>query len=175
MSIDWSTVFGVHTNPLELVLRGTVTYLAILALLRFTFKREPGTTSMTDLLVLVLLADAAQNAMADDYRSVPEGLLLVGTLVFWTVVVDALAYRFPRFRRLVQPKPLVLIRNGRMLRRNLRRELMSEDELLSELRQRGVADISQVECAQMEPDGEVSIILKDGGQPPVDAPPKKTF
>ncbi|MGE5765004.1 MAG: DUF421 domain-containing protein, partial [Mycobacterium leprae] len=118
--------------------------------------------------------DAAQNAMAGDYRSVPEGLLLVATLVFWTVAVDALAYRYPRFRRIVQPKPLVLIRNGRMLRRNMRRELMTEEELLSELRQRGVADVSTVECAQMEPDGEVSIILK-AGEPPVDAPGKKTF
>ncbi|HLZ36588.1 MAG TPA: YetF domain-containing protein [Mycobacteriales bacterium] len=174
MSIDWPTVVGFHTNPVEIVVRGTVTYLAILLLLRFTFKREAGTTSMTDLLVLVLLADAAQNAMAGDYRSVPEGLLLVATLVFWTVAVDALAYRYPRFRRIVQPKPLVLIRNGRMLRRNMRRELMTEEELLSELRQRGVADVSTVECAQMEPDGEVSIILK-AGEPPVDAPGKKTF
>ena len=112
MAINWSTVFALHTNPVEIFVRGTVTYLAILLLLRFTFKRETGTTSMTDLLVLVLLADAAQNAMSGNYQSVTDGLLLVGTLVFWTIAIDALAYRFPRFRRLVQPKPLVLVRNG---------------------------------------------------------------
>ena len=56
----------------------------------------------------------------------------------------------------------------------MRRELMSQDELLSELRQRGVADLNQIECALMEPDGEVSIILKDNS-PPANVPPKKTF
>ena len=58
------------------------------ALLRFVLKREAGTLAITDLLVVVLIADAAQNAMADDYRSVPDGLLLVATIVFWSYALD---------------------------------------------------------------------------------------
>ena len=76
--VDWGEVLLPRTPLLETIVRGAVTYLALFLLLRVTTKREAAGTSISTLLVLVLIADAAQNAMADDYRSIADGLLLVG-------------------------------------------------------------------------------------------------
>ena len=159
---DWGGVFRPDAPVLEIVVRGSVVYLALFALLRFVLKREAGTLAITDLLVVVLIADAAQNAMADDYRSLPDGLLLVATIVFWSYALDWLGFRFPRLRPLVRPRPLPLVKDGRMLRQNMRRELVTEDELMSQLRLHGCDDVSRVKEAYMEGDGRISVILRDG-------------
>lgn len=77
--IDWAKAFT-PTTPLEIVLRGSLVYLALFILMRFILRREAGTFGITDLLVVVLIADAAQNAMANDYTSITDGILLVGTI-----------------------------------------------------------------------------------------------
>ncbi len=81
VTIDWEGAFSPEL-PLELILRGSLIYLALFALLRFVLKREAGAVGITDLLVVVLIADAAQSAMAGSYTSLPDGLVLVGTIVF---------------------------------------------------------------------------------------------
>src|SRR5262245_18723861 len=96
---------------------------------------------MADLLVVVLIADAAQNAMSANYVSVPDGILLVATIVSWSYCLDWLGCRFPRLQRFLRPPPLPLVRDGRLLRHNLRRELVSEEELMSQLREQGVEDL----------------------------------
>jgi uncharacterized membrane protein YcaP (DUF421 family) len=144
----------------EMLVRGTIMYLAIFAMMRFILKRQSGGLTTPDLLLTVLLADAAQNGMANEYRSVTEGIALVGTIVFWNLAIDWLEYRFPALERLLRPAPLLLIENGKVLRRNLRQELMTMDELLSLLRQEGVHEPADVERAFMEPDGNISVKKK---------------
>ena len=161
-AVDWEHVFVPHTPLLEIVLRGTVMYLGLFALLRFVLKRESGAVGITDLLVVVLLADAAQNGLADDYRSIPDGLLLVATIVFWSWALNWLGFRFPVFQSLIHPKPLPLVRDGRLLRRNLEKELITESELMSQLRLQGVDDIAEVSAAYMEGDGRISVIQQNG-------------
>ena len=73
------------------LVRGTAAYLFLFVLLRLT-KRQTGSLSVSDLLVLVLIADAAQNAMAGDYKSLPDGLILVSAIVFWSFALDWLGY-----------------------------------------------------------------------------------
>lgn len=158
---QWSQVFGISTSPIEVVVRGTVMYLSIFVILRVVFKRESGGSDITDLLVVVLIADAAQNGMAGQYRTVPEGLLLVATIIFWSGLLNALAYRFQPFRRLVRHKPLVLVRDGCLLRGNMAKELVTDDELFSQLREHGVTGLSQVRMARMEPDGKLSVTRYD--------------
>jgi uncharacterized membrane protein YcaP (DUF421 family) len=158
---QWSQVFGISTSPIEVVVRGTVMYLSIFVILRVVFKRESGGSDITDLLVVVLIADAAQNGMAGQYRTVPEGLLLVATIIFWSGLLNALAYRFQPFRRVVRHKPLVLIRDGCLLRGNMAKELVTDDELFSQLREQGVTGLSQVRMARMEPDGKLSVTRYD--------------
>ncbi|SHF07130.1 DUF421 domain-containing protein [Streptoalloteichus hindustanus] len=159
--MDWSSVFVPDTPLLEIVIRGTVMYLVIYFLLRLVFKRQAGTTAITDLLVIVLLADAAQNGMAGDYKAVPDGLLLVSVIVFWAVLLDAVAWKFPRVEKIVKPRPLPLVRNGRLVRENMARELLTELELFSQLREQGVTRLADVWRAQIEPDGRLSVIRKD--------------
>lgn len=164
VNINWAHIFMLDTPIIETFIRGTCVYLALFGMLRLILKREAGGLGITNLLVVVLLADAAQNAMADDYRSVPDGLLLVATIMFWSLALDWLGYRFPRLQRFVYPPPLLLVQDGRMLYRNMRRELITEDELLSQLRLQGDEDISRVKEAYMEGDGRISFILHNSSQ-----------
>ncbi|HXG16004.1 MAG TPA: YetF domain-containing protein [Calidithermus sp.] len=161
-TIDWAALFRPDVTWLEIFVRGTCTYLGLLALLRITPNRELATVSHTNLLVVVLLADASQNAMSGDYRSISAGLVLVGTLLFWSLIIDVASYRWAGFRRLVQPPPVRLIRNGRVIGRALRSELLSVAELESQLRQRGIDDVRRVKEAWLEPDGQLSVIEQGG-------------
>jgi uncharacterized membrane protein YcaP (DUF421 family) len=162
---DWQRVFTPDTPLLEIVVRGSVIYLALFLLLRVLLKRESGTTGVTDLLVIVLIADAAQNGMADDYTSVTDGVILVSVIIGWSYLLDAVAYRWPAAARIIHPRPLMLVRDGRILRRNMRRELVTEEELLGQLREQGVADLADVREVRMESDGQFSVITRGGGQP----------
>jgi uncharacterized membrane protein YcaP (DUF421 family) len=121
-------------------------------------RREAGGLAIADVLVIVLIADASQNAMSSDYKSITEGAILVGTIVFWDYALDLLAYRSPLLQRLVRPAPLPLIRNGRMLRKNMRQEMITEEELLSQLRQQGIENPTSVEKCYLEGDGQISVI-----------------
>lgn len=159
--IDWHGAFVPHESVLEIVLRGTIVYLTIFALFRLILARQMGSIGMADLLVLVLVADAAQNAMAGSYTSVPDGLALVTTLVFWSYALEWLAFHFPFLQRWLFPPPLLLIKDGQMLFRNMRRELISREELLSQLRLQGVNDLAEVKRACMESDGRISVIKRD--------------
>ena len=141
----------------EMVARGTIMYLVIFAMMRFILKRQSGGLSTPDVLLVVLLADAAQNGMANEYRSVTEGITLVGTIIFWNFAIDWLEYHFPAIERLLRPAPLLLIENGKVLRRNMRQELVTMDELLSKLREEGVDGPADVARAFMEPDGNISV------------------
>src|SRR5688572_32621292 len=96
-AIDWHSIFVPKVSLLELLMRGTLMYLGIFFALRF-FRRTAGALSIADLLLVVLVADAAQNAMSSEYGSVTEGAVLVGTIFAWDYVLDWLEFRFPRLR-----------------------------------------------------------------------------
>lgn len=172
-SLDWEKVF-VPAAPLpETVLRGTLMYLSLFVLLRLVLKRQSGAVEITDLLLVVLLADAAQNGLAGSYQSVPEGVLLVGTILGWNYALDWLGYHWPAFQRFLRPPALALVKDGQMLRRNMRRELITEDELLSEMRKQGVKDLARVKLAFMEGDGQISVIPLDASPPPTSGKRRK--
>jgi uncharacterized membrane protein YcaP (DUF421 family) len=167
--VDWSALFSPGTPVLEIVIRGSVMYLCLFALLRFILKREMGSMGITDLLVIVLIADAAQNGMAGDYQSITDGLVLVITIIVWSYVLNLLAFHSPAWRRLIQPPRVQLVRDGQLLRRNLEREKINEEELLAELHNHGCENVGQVRAAWIEADGMVSVIKRpegeDGGRP----------
>lgn len=157
-SVDWTAFFVPKVSVFEIFLRGTVMYLALFLLLRMVLKRQAGNVGVTDLLVVVLIADAAQNAMSADYRSVPEGLVLVATLIFWSYALDWLGFRISWFRFLVHPPALVLVREGRMLRKNMAKELITAEELMSQIRKHGVDELRKVRSAVLEGDGHISVV-----------------
>jgi len=158
-------LFAVTVNPLELFVRGTVIYLGLVFVVRFLLRRDVGSMSTADILFIVLVADAAQNAMAGEYKSLADGVVLVETLAAWNVLLDWLAYRSSVFRRLLEPPVLPLIKDGKLLRQNLKKEWITAEEVHSKLREAGVDDIEEVRLACLEPSGELGVIRFDRKEP----------
>jgi uncharacterized membrane protein YcaP (DUF421 family) len=159
--INWHSVLVPSVAVAEIVLRGTVVYLFLFFLLR-VLRREAGALGISDLLVVVLIADAAQNAMGSEYKSITEGAILVATIAGWDYLLDWVGFRFPGARRWLRPAPLLLIKDGRMLKRNMRQEMITVDELMGQLREKGVEHVNEVKKCYLEADGHVSVITKDG-------------
>lgn len=157
-SIDWSEVFGLTMSPVELIVRGTAMFWFLYALFRFVLRREAGSVAMADILIFVIIADASQNALSGEYKSVPDGMILVTTIVLWNVAVDWAAFRSPLLRRILEPPLLVLVRNGRINRRALSEQLMTIDDLMAKLRENNVEKVSDVKLATFESNGEFTVI-----------------
>src|SRR5688572_23956834 len=128
MSIDWNSVFVPSMGIAEIVLRGSIMYLGLFAVLRFMGRRQAGNFGPADLLVIVLIADAAQSGLGKEYSSITEGLVLVLTIVAWEYFIDWLKFRFPSLRPILAPSSLTLIENGRVNQANLRHEMLTEEE-----------------------------------------------
>ena len=160
-AMNWHAIFVPSGSLVELVVRGSLMYLMILSALR-VFRRDAGSLAMADLLVVVLIADAAQNGMAGEYRSLTEGAVLVGTIFAWNYVLDWCAYRSPIMYWLLHPPPLLLVKRGRILRANLRSELITREDLFQQLREQGIDDIKHVKSCRIESDGRLSVIKING-------------
>jgi uncharacterized membrane protein YcaP (DUF421 family) len=159
---DLGALFDITVHPAELVLRGTVMYWFLFALLRFVLRRDIGSIGVADVLLLVVIADAAQNAMSGGYESITDGMILVGTIAGWNWALDRLAYHVPAARRLLEAQPLPLVRGGKLMRRNLRKEYITPGELMAKLREHGIDKLEDVKAATMESDGEISVIKREG-------------
>ena len=159
--MDWSEIFYFSIPPAETLVRGTVMYWLLFLLFRFVVRRDVGSMGIADILLIVIVADAAQNGMAGEGKSVTDAALLVCTLVAWNMILDRLAYHIPLLRRFVDPDKVMLIRNGRKLRANMRRESITDEELEAKFRQQGVESIDQVKALYLEADGNVSVIKRE--------------
>lgn len=155
--VDWRGVFVPTVGLAELFVRGTGMYLCILAAMR-ALRRQKGALNTADLLVLIVVADAAQNAMAAQYTSLTEGVVLVATIFFWDYALDALAFRFAFFRKLLNDPPLPLVKDGKLQRKNMRREMLTKDDVMEQLREHGIDDISLVRQCCLESDGHFSVM-----------------
>lgn len=162
-AIDWPHLLGFTVSPIELFIRGTLTFMVLFILFRFVVHRDVGALGVTDLLVLVIIADAAQNAMAGEYRSLPDGAVLIGTIIGWNFLLNYLSFHFDAVRRFTLPRPLCLVRDGKKLSRNLRRELIADEELHEMLREHEILDLAQVRRAYLEPDGQLTVIRNRRG------------
>ena len=158
--IDWQGLFGLSVSPWELVIRGTAVYWFLVLLFRLVLRRDAGSVGLADILLLVIIADAAQNAMAGEYRTITDGFILIATIAAWNKLIDELSFRYATVRRLFEPEEVPLVRNGRIYWRNLRRERIAEAELMAKLREQGVEDVKEVKAAYFEPDGKISVIRK---------------
>lgn len=159
ISVDWENVFVPTSSVLEMVVRGTITYWIVFLYIRFV-RRSSGQLNITDVLLITMISDAAQNSMAGTYESITEGAALVGTLVGWDYLINWLGVRSPIFDRLSNPEPTLLVKDGILMKQNLRRELITEDELMGLLRQQGVDKLEDVQQCHMEGSGQLSVIPK---------------
>jgi uncharacterized membrane protein YcaP (DUF421 family) len=161
-SIQWEQMFTFTVSPIELFIRGTLTFLFLFCLFRFVVHRDVGGLGVSDLLVLVIISDASQNAMAGEYKSVIDGFVLMGTIIGWSLLMNELSFRFKAVRRFVLPKPVCLIKDGVKQEANLRHELISDEELREMLREHEIEIITEVKRAYLEPDGQITVIKKKG-------------
>ena len=157
INIDWQSMFLPKESVAEIVIRGTIMYLGMYALLR-VFRRQSGSVGIADLLVIVVIADAAQNGMAGDSKSITEALLLITTIVLWDWFFDWLGFKSPFWERILQPGPLLLIEDGKVIKKSLDKEFINEGELLSQLREQGIEEISKVKKCYLESNGHFSVI-----------------
>jgi uncharacterized membrane protein YcaP (DUF421 family) len=157
-------LFEVHVPVQELVLRGTLVYWLLFMIFRFLLRRDVGAVGIADILLLVIVADAAQNAMSGGYETFSEGAILVLTIVGWNWTLDVLSYRFSAIRRFTTPARLVLIKQGVVQRRNLRREYITLEELNEKLREQGIEKVAEVKAAFLEGDGRISVIRNSGSE-----------
>ena len=90
--IDWAHLFGFSVNPVEIFVRGTVIYWFIFLLFRFMLRRDIGAIAIADVMLLVLIADAASNGMSGGYDSITDGCILVATLAGWSYFLDWMSF-----------------------------------------------------------------------------------
>lgn len=157
---DWAKVLLPQVPIFESIVRATVVYLLVFILLRILLKRESGGTSISDVLLLVLIADAVQNGIQGNAISVADAVILGGTLIFWDWLINYLSYHYKWFYHLVHPRPLAVVIDGAIHRKNARRELLTKDDILQEMRLQGIEHLSEVARATVQPNGEISFIRK---------------
>jgi len=146
----------------QTLIRATLVYLVVCLLIRLIPKRQAGSISPQDITGAVIVGGLAVAGIADPKAAPADVLLMISVVLTWNFVLDWLADRIPALRHLIREPPTCLIRNGAVVRAALRREMLSEDELMAQLRKQGVDDIRQVRSAHLEADGEVSVVRADG-------------
>lgn len=156
--VDWAEIFLPTQSILELVVRASAMYFIIFVLLRLVLRRQTGGLGTSDLLVVVLVAEIAGNGINGDSFSVVGAAISVGTVLLWTYGIEWLQYHVPCLEPLVREPKLKLIEGGKLLRRNMRAELVTFEELMAQLRAQGVEDCAEVKAAYVEADGTISIL-----------------
>ncbi len=145
---------------LEKIIRPAVVYVFLLIAFRIAGKRELGQMTPFDLVVLLTISNVVQNAMIGPDNSLGGGLIGAATLLFGNGVLARLSYYFPRLEHLIEGEPTILIENGKILEQNLRRELLTIDDLREGLRKNQVdldTDMQSIHRAELEPDGSITI------------------
>ncbi|MES2537969.1 MAG: YetF domain-containing protein [Pseudomonadota bacterium] len=160
-NIEYGEILKLTVSPLELMLRGTLMFWFLFFIFRFILRRDVGSMGVSDFLFVVILGDAAQNAMIGEGSSTSDGMVLIATLVFWNYGIDYVTYRFPALERFAALKKLCLVRDGKLIRRNMRRELITSEELKAKLREEGLESLADVKLMYLEADGEISVIKRD--------------
>jgi uncharacterized membrane protein YcaP (DUF421 family) len=153
---DWGALFTPTHSLFELLARGSVIYLVVFALLRLDLRRQVGGIAMPDILVIVLIAEIAGNGISSGDNSIADSAILIATILFWSFLFEQLQFHIPGFNRLMRAKKLKLVENGRLLRRNMRTEAVTREELMAQLREHGIDDAAEVKAAY----GTISVIRK---------------
>lgn len=148
---------------MDIVLRATVMFAFLFGLLRLMGKRELGQMTSFELVTLVVLGDLIQQAITHNDFSLTGAVLAVSTFAFWGTVLGWVSYRWPRAERWIEGAPRVLVRDGKLIEANMKRDRLTRRELESEMRIAGIARLNDVAWAILEPEGKISFIRRDGG------------
>ena len=144
----------------ELMLRSAIVYAFIFALLRMLGKKHVGEMAPFDLVILLILSEAVQNALVADEKSVTGGLIVAGTLFGISQLIGYVTWKSKRAERFLDGAPRVLVRHGSVDRAAMAREQITHAELLEALRQEGCTSLTKVRYAVLENDGAITIGLR---------------
>jgi uncharacterized membrane protein YcaP (DUF421 family) len=145
-------------------LRATFVYFFLLLVVRVLGKREVGATSAFDLIVALILGEVVDEIIYGDVTML-QGVTAIVVVALWHLVNSWASFKSQFIDRLTGAPPTVMVRNGQIQRKNLARERLNEEELLSELRMMGVEDPKEVKQATLEPNGKISVLLEDWAKP----------
>jgi uncharacterized membrane protein YcaP (DUF421 family) len=149
-------------NPyLRIIASSILIYLFIILAIRLFGKKELAQLSVIDLVFILLISNAVQNAMVLGDNSLVGGIVAAGTLFLVNYILKTLQYRFPWFSRALQGDAIMLVYKGRILESHLRIAKITVNELLEAIREHGVGDVSDVDLAILEVDGNISVISND--------------
>jgi uncharacterized membrane protein YcaP (DUF421 family) len=144
----------------EFVLRAVIAYFFLLAILRVTGKRQTGQLAPFDLVLLLILSNAVQNAMNGGDNSVPGGLISAATLIALHYGVAFLTFKSRKLEALIEGTPRILIHNGVLNEEVMRSEFLTHHELVGALRAAGCAEIQHVHNAMLENNGQITVSLR---------------
>ncbi|WP_158602510.1 DUF421 domain-containing protein [Proteiniphilum sp. X52] len=154
---NWQDVFIPEYPVLELIVRGMALYFFILFMLRILTRRTTGELTAMDLVFVLLLTEAASHALGD-FTTLGDGIVMLLVFLLCNHGVNQLTYRFTFFQKIFEHPPLLIIKDGNLNLRNMRKELLTKDELMNSLRENGMENISDVKKAFVESDGRISFI-----------------
>jgi uncharacterized membrane protein YcaP (DUF421 family) len=155
-------VFDLTVPAWEIVVRTIIVYLTVLLLLRFAGKRELGQMSVIDLVVILVIANAVQNSMNGGDTSLIGGIVAAATLVVVNVFLGRVGRRVPFLSHLFIEEPTLLMSDGQLIQKHMDRERVDKEDIEMAAREHGIADLSDVSMAILEPDGSISVIPKKG-------------
>jgi uncharacterized membrane protein YcaP (DUF421 family) len=144
----------------ELMTRAVIVYVAVLVMVRLSGKRTIGQFSPFDVIVMLLLSEAAQNSLVGEEHSVSGGLLVVATLIGINWLVAFATSRSRKLESVIEGDPVTLIRNGARREDAIKRNNILDGDLAEAMRSNGIANINEVEWAVLEPDGDISFFKR---------------
>ena len=144
----------------EFILRAVVVYVVVLTMVRVAGKRALGQFTPFDMLLLILLGNAVQNALLGQDTSLGGGLILAATLILLNYFVGWVTTRSPAVERVIDGEPVVLARHGQVLHRVLQRELVSKADFARAMRDAGCENIDEVDLALLEINGHITFLRK---------------
>lgn len=146
--------------------RSVILYLLLIITVRLMGKRQLGELEPSEFVVAILIADLASVPMQDSGIPLLSGIIPILTVLALELILSVLAMRFSLVRKLLSGNPVLLMRDGKILSKNLARTRITVDELLQHLREKEIVDLSSVQYAILEVDGQISAIVHPKHQPP---------
>lgn len=156
-----ANAFVLETPLWEIIARGTAVYVALAVVIRVIPKRQTGDLSDNDMIALVIVGALAADGILGDTTAILDVILMIVVVLLLDYFSNLLEYYFPRFRRIAQHAPTLLIHDGQLVKENLRKEKLTEQELVASLRKRGIDDLGRVKQAVLEADGHISVIEQE--------------
>ena len=147
---------------MDIVVRAIVAFCFVFLLTRLIGRRELSSLEPFDLLLLIVTGDLIQQGVTQNDLSVTGLVLTVGVFGLMTLAASYIGFRFRRLRPLLEPEPLILIEDGKVIEKNLRKERITAEEIAGEARLQQIESLDRVKWAVLESGGRISFIPKSG-------------